>query len=283
MAQDTATNGKNAALKAEGGISSWFSPIVILISMIVAHIIFHTVFGSPSNFEGGDPNNFPVREGIGRWFGLIFKGGFVIPIAMGLLLMLIIFSIERVITLGRANGKGSLAQFVYSIQDKLNNDDLDGAIRLCDEQQGSLGNVVKETLREYKTQSANSHLDKETRAAAIQKRLEEATTLELPILEKHLTIVATLVSIATLVGLIGTVLGMIKAFSALGSGEGEGGDETAALSVGISEALINTALGITTSTIATVLYNYFTSRVDDMTFRIDEVGFSIVQTFNEKH
>jgi biopolymer transport protein ExbB len=88
------------------------------------------------------------------------------------------------------------------------------------------------------------------------------------------------VSVATLLGLIGTVLGMIKAFSALAT---SGAPDAVALANGISEALINTALGISTSTIATVMYNYFTSQIDEMTYRIDEAGFSIVQTFNEKH
>ncbi|MFN8921646.1 MAG: MotA/TolQ/ExbB proton channel family protein, partial [Sphingobacteriia bacterium] len=50
-----------------------------------------------------------------------------------------------------------------------------------------------------------------------------------------------------------------------------------------SEALVNTALGIFTSAVATVLYNYFTSKVDGLTYRMDEVGFSIVQTYSEKH
>jgi biopolymer transport protein ExbB len=114
---------------------------------------------------------------------------------------------------------------------------------------------------------------------SIKKAIEEATSLEMPVLEKHLTIIATIVSIATLVGLIGTVIGMIKAFSALGA---SGQPDAQKLSIGISEALVNTVSGITTSTIATVAYNYFTSRIDDMTYRIDEAGISIVETFNEK-
>jgi len=95
-----------------------------------------------------------------------------------------------------------------------------------------------------------------------------------------LTIIATIVSIATLVGLIGTVLGMIRAFAALATA---GAPDAVALATGISEALVNTALGITNSTIATVMYNYFTSQIDDMLYRIDEAGYSIVQTFIEKY
>jgi biopolymer transport protein ExbB len=128
--------------------------------------------------------------------------------------------------------------------------------------------------------AAGNHADKEQRVLAISKAVEEATALELPMLQKHLVIIATIVSVATLVGLIGTVLGMINAFSALAVG---GAPDAVALASGISEALINTFIGISTSAIATIAYNYFTSQIDEMTFKIDEAGFSIVQTFNEKH
>jgi biopolymer transport protein ExbB len=77
--------------------------------------------------------------------------------------------------------------------------------------------------------------------------------------------------------LIGTVLGMIKAFTALAT---TGSPDALALSVGISEALINTAFGITGSTIAIVVYNYFSTTIDGLTFKIDEAGFSLVQSFS---
>ena len=110
----------------------------------------------------------------------------------------------------------------------------------------------------------------------IQKEIEETTALELPMLEKNLVIISTIASIATLVGLIGTVLGMIKAFSALSAG---GAPDAVGLANGISEALINTALGISGSAIAIIMYNFFTSKIDELTYSIDEAGFSIIQTF----
>ena len=93
---------------------------------------------------------------------------------------------------------------------------------------------------------------------------------------KQRFIISTIASIATLVGLIGTVLGMIKAFSALSAG---GAPDAVGLANGISEALINTALGITGSAIAIIMYNFFTSKIDELTYSIDEAGFSIIQTF----
>ena len=92
-------------------------------------------------------------------------------------------------------------------------------------------------------------------------------------------ILSTLGTVATLVALLGTVMGMISAFQALGNGGGT--PDSAALSVGISEALINTALGIGTSAIAIILYNFFTSKIDGLTYKIDEIGMSIQQSFAE--
>jgi biopolymer transport protein ExbB len=123
-------------------------------------------------------------------------------------------------------------------------------------------------------------MDKESKIVAIQKDLEEATTLELPMLSKNLVIISTCASIATLVGLIGTVLGMIKAFAALSQA---GAPDATALATGIAEALINTALGIGGSTIAIIMYNYFTTKIDSLTYSIDEAGYTIVQTFASKY
>ena len=255
-----------------------FTPLVIILSIVVGIILYKFVLGAPGNFKDGNPNNDPLP---GNFLGIAYKGGFLVPLALGLMIMLFAFSIERLITLGRAAGKSSLDLFIQKIQIKLQTGDVDGAIAECDVQKGTVGNVVREALIAYKKAEKDSTKDKDQKIYSIQKALEETTALEIPMLEKHLTIIATLVSIATLVGLIGTVLGMIRAFAALAT-QGGAPDATA-LATGISEALVNTALGITTSTIATVSYNYFTSRIDDTTYRLDEAGFSIVQTFAEKH
>ena len=111
----------------------------------------------------------------------------------------------------------------------------------------------------------------------IQKEVEEATALELPMLEKNLVFLSTIASVATLLGLLGTVIGMIKSFSALG--EAGGGEAAQKLSQGISEALYNTALGIGTSAIAIIMYNVFTTKIDSITYGIDESGFTLTQSF----
>jgi biopolymer transport protein ExbB len=81
-------------------------------------------------------------------------------------------------------------------------------------------------------------------------------------------------------GLFGTVLGMIKSFQALGQA---GAVDSVALSVGISEALVNTATGIATGALAIIFYSFFSGKIDNMTYAIDEVGFALTQTYSETH
>lgn len=162
----------------------------------------------------------------------------------------------------------------------MNKGDLDEAQRLCDKQRGSVANVVGSTLRKYHEMENTADLTKEQKILAIQKELEEATALELPMMQQNLPIIATITTLGTLMGLLGTVLGMIRSFAALSAG---GGTDSVALSTGISEALINTAFGILTGALAVISYNYYTNKIDNLTYSLDEVGFSIVQTFAATH
>jgi biopolymer transport protein ExbB len=123
-------------------------------------------------------------------------------------------------------------------------------------------------------------MTKEQKIIDIQKNIEEATSLELPSLEQNLNIIATIASLATLLGLLGTVLGMIRAFSAMANA---GAPDAVQLSVGISEALINTAFGIGSAALAIISYAYYTGKIDKIIFAIDEAGYSISQTFAAKH
>jgi biopolymer transport protein ExbB len=254
-------------------VQSIFATSVILLSFGVAVVIFTYVMGDPVNFEGGNPKGHPLH---GNYLGMIYKGGMIVPLLITVILVLITFSIERWITLGRANGKGRLTTFVRNIQTLLREDKIEEAVQLCDKQRGSLANVLKAGLHRYRSLQSDSTLPNDQKVVAMQKELEEATALELPLLSKNLVILSTIASISVLIGLVGTVIGMIKAFSALAT---SGAPDALALSTGISEALINTAFGISGSTLAIIFYNFFSSKIDDMTYKIDEAGFSLTQTF----
>ena len=226
--------------------------IVIICCFIVAVCIFQFLLGNPSNFMNNDPNNHPLNM-----LGTIYKGGVIVPVIQTLLLTVLALSIERFFALRSAFGKGSLAKFVANIKEALAAGDLKKAQEICD-----------------------TALTKEQKLLAIQKELEEATALEMPMMQQNLPIIATITTLGTLMGLLGTVIGMIRSFAALSAG---GGADSMALSQGISEALINTAFGILTGALAVISYNYFTNKIDKLTYGLDEVGFSIVQTFAATH
>lgn len=263
----------NAQSTSSGsGFPRWlFNLLVIIIEWVIAFCIFSFVFGDPANFEGGNTDNHPNSI-----LGIIYKGGIIVPFLLTAFMLVITFSIERGLTIARASGKKANKVFVRELQAMVNRGEIDRAIAACDTQKGSLANVLKAGLVHYKELSNDTHLDKDQKVLSLQKELEEATALELPMLSQNMVILSTIVSLGTLIGLIGTVLGMIRAFQALGSTSG--GDSTA-LATGISEALINTAIGIASSTLAIITYNFFSTTIDNLTYKIDEAGFSLVQSF----
>jgi biopolymer transport protein ExbB len=261
--------------KETGSASGLFATLTIPICIAVAVLIYIFVLGDASHYADGD-----VEKGTPDFFGIIHRGGPLVPLIMSYLLSVIVFSIERFVVIGKASGTTNLDTFVHKIQAFLNQGNIDAATAECDKQKGSVANVVKAGLKKYKEVEEEPGLDVEQKTLAIQKDIEEATSLEMPMLEQNLTIIATFVSIGTLSGLLGTVFGMIKAFASLGA---TGSSGSSALANSISEALVNTALGISTSAISIIMYNVFTSKIDVLTYAIDETGFSIVQTFAASH
>ncbi|MBN1789894.1 MAG: MotA/TolQ/ExbB proton channel family protein [Bacteroidales bacterium] len=254
-------------------LKSAFVLVVMVLCLVAGYLIWKMVMGNPINFEGGNPEGTPLQN---NFLGIIYKGGYIVPILMAVNLILITFIIERYISLWRAKGRGNLNSFVRNLRDLLNSDKIEEAEKLCDKQKGSLANVMKAGLHRYRDLQADKSLMNDQKVLALQKELEEATALELPVLSQNLVILSTIASISVLIGLIGTVLGMIRAFGALAT---SGAPDALALATGISEALVNTAFGITGSTLALIFYNYYQTRVDSMTFKIDEAGFSLAQTF----
>ena len=262
--------------KKSSNAISWIAPVVCIIA---GYLIWRFIMGAADGFENPDkkggfwPGHKDPKDALHR----MYEGGFIIPFLIGMLLMVIVFSIERYLTIRKALGNGSISDFIRKVQYHLANRNVDAALSECDKQRGSVGNVMKAGLRRYKEMINESGINTDQKVISIQKEVEEATALELPMLQKNLVFLSTITSVGTLVALLGTVIGMIKSFSALGK---EGGAGAAAeLAVGISEALYNTALGIGTSALALIMYNVFTTKIDSITYGIDESGFTLTQSF----
>lgn len=281
-------SNEQVVARKRGGLNP---AVIIPILLVIGVCIYLFVLGNPGNFKEDARianaasvafTDVPSKELHPEATpGIIYMGGIIVPILVTFMITVLVFAIERGIVLGKAKGNGNLDNFVLKVRQLLNENRIDEALEECDRQKGSVGNVVKEGLTTYKALASDTTMNKEQKMVALNKAIEEATTLEMPMLEKNMMILSTLGTVATLVALLGTVLGMIKAFFALGSGGGT--PDSAALSIGISEALVNTALGIATSAIAIILYNYFTSKIDSLTFKIDEIAMSIQQSFAEFH
>lgn len=267
----------NLKKKSSGfqGVKNAF--FIILVCFVLAVLFFKYILGAPEHFVNGDPTQ-PVKDG--NLMGTVYKGGVVVPVIITLLFSVIALSIERFFALRTAFGKSSLGKFVINVKQAITAGDMAKAQQLCDKQQGSVANVVGASIAAYNEMENTPNLKRAQKVAKIQQAHEEATQLEMPTLQMNMPIVATIVTLGTLTALFGTVVGMIRSFAALASG---GGGDSLQLSEGISEALVNTASGILTSWVAVVSYNYYSNKIDKLTYALDEVGYTIAKTYEANH
>ena len=270
-----ATTQKTASPKKSQGFQGVKAAFWIIVVCFILAVCFFKFFLGSSAHIG--PNGEVID---GNIWGTIYKGGIVVPVILTLLFTVIALSIERWLALRTAFGKGKLPKFVSSIKAALAANDFAKAQKLCDEQKGSVANVIGATLATYKKMEETTGMNKEEKIAKIQAAYDEATQLEMPTLQMNMPILATIVTLGTLTALFGTVVGMIRSFAALAAG---GGGDSLALSQGISEALVNTASGILTSWGAVIAYNYYTNKIDKLTYALDEVNYTIAQTYADNH
>ncbi len=199
-------------------------------------------------------------------------GGPLLVLGLLALFLTITITIERIIVLWRAGGRSDSGLFVRNVMVSVKDNKLDDAADSCRRQGGCLANVVGAGLFQYQIMkdSVNNRRDllTETRHA-----MSEANELELPLLERNLPALSTIASIATLLGLLGTTIGMIRSFKAMSNA---GAPDASQLALGISEALVNTALGLITAVIATVMYNFFTTRVDKFGATMNQTSHAVM-------
>jgi len=180
------------------------------------------------------------------WF---FQGG---PLMWPILLCSIIalaVAFERLFTLRRA--RIDTREFMATIRTVLKRGRIDDAIAVCDENAGPIAHILKAGILKH---------DKPR--GAIREAIENAGLLEIPRLERYLNVLATVANISPLIGLLGTVQGMIRCFWQIQSKMGVVNPSD--LAEGIGNALITTAGGLLVAIPTLVVYNYFLSRVNNM-------------------
>ncbi|MBM3262917.1 MAG: MotA/TolQ/ExbB proton channel family protein [candidate division Zixibacteria bacterium] len=226
-----------------------FIGIILVACFVVSTIIFYTMLPE-----------------------FVQKGGPLVIVLMVLTMMDITFIIERVLTLKKAGGAKSQVQFLRDAMEAIRKGEMDKAIGLCNQQRGTMANVLRAGLERFQTVS-KENLTSDRQVAEIRRAIEEANALETPLLERNLIALQTIATISTLVGLLGTTIGMIRSFQAMAK---EGAPDAIMLSLGISEALINTAGGLTAAIMGIVAYNYFINKVDQFTYAVDEVSQEVI-------
>lgn len=251
------------------------SLLIIPAALVVAYFIYYQILGHPQNFIAGDPTQEPID---GNVLGVIYKGGPIVIFLISFQLIMVVYVIDRFLAIGYSQGKGDITKFVHEVKAQLSKGNINKIEELCDRQKGAVANVVKTGLSTFLSRNKMDKVDQKD-VYLIQKELEETTQLELPLLNRNMFILATIAQISTLVGLLGTVTGMIKAFGALAS---VGEPDPVGLAGGISQALVTTAMGIGTAAVTIVFYNYFANQIDRITYGIDEASFSIIHTLKLK-
>ena len=188
-------------------------------------------------------------------------GGIVmIPIVFCSFLALAVF-IERLLALKRE--KIMPTGLFGEIKNLILEDKADDASELCDSNGSSLSRIIKTGLK-------NHGRPRE----AVKEVIEEAGRREVALLDKYTGIIGTIANITPLLGLLGTVSGMMKAFDEISIG---GMGDPAVLAGGISEALITTASGLTVAIPAFVAYKFLLSRADSFVFEMEAYSVDLVE------
>lgn len=199
-----------------------------------------------------------------RKFGFVFW-----PLALCSMTALT-FIIERFFTFARSRSKIGTEQFMSSVTESLRNENIMEAVSTCEEAGGPLPNVLKAGLLRYSQAQIE---EREIHKEEIQEAIEEASLLEIPELERNLPVLGTVAIVSPLFGLLGTVTGMINAFTTIAL---EGTGDPQQLAGGISQALLTTAGGLTIAIPCLIFYQLFDSRVNRYMVEISQVSNEII-------
>lgn len=242
---------------------SLFVTLNALIAFMVGYIIYKPILGS-------QPKGSIAHS--------VYQGGPLVIILIAIFFMLMAFAVERFLSLRVAKGKVSVQVFFKNLIAMLRKGDYESALAACDKQRGTTANVLRAGIDRFMSVKDDPKLDVEKKIALTQAAIEEANALEGPLLERNLIAMSTIASIATMVGLLGTTIGMIRAFAATGHASGGVIDATQ-LAVGISEALVNTAGGLISGILGIFFYNFFVNKVDSFNYTTDEATYEVLQLF----
>jgi len=190
-----------------------------------------------------------LPDGYNTAYELISRGGVIMWPIFACSILALAVAIERFYSLRRMTADTRV--FMDRIRNALRQNRVQDAVQTCDETKTPIARIVKAGLLKYDRSKAE-----------IREAVEEAGHLEVPRLERYLPVLATCASVAPLLGLLGTVQGMIKCFAVIETMQGQVNPSN--LAEGIGNALITTFSGLTVAIPTLVAYNYFVARVDNL-------------------
>lgn len=178
--------------------------------------------------------------------------------------LLVVFACERSIALrrGRVVPGPFVKRFLHQLREKQL--DREQALALCQQGACVVAEVFEAALKRWGRP-----------VTELEQVLQDAGERAVNRLRRHLRLFNGIATVSPLLGLLGTVFGMIRAFNDIATSSAMGRSEM--LAGGISEALITTAAGLTIAIPALVLYLLFVSRVDQLTIEIDALGQEVVE------
>jgi len=198
---------------------------------------------------------------------LLFKGGFmIIPILLLFIITIYIF-IERILVINKESK--SPKNFTNEIIKRVNNNDINGAKLICNDTNNPIARMILKGLNKIENSLKN-----------IETSIENVGKIEIYNLEKNLNLLATISGAAPMLGFLGTVIGMIRAFISIAQEEGAVSPKL--LSSGIYEAMISTAAGLFVGIIAYLAYNYLVSRVAKLIYRMEYSTIEFIETLQSK-
>ena len=196
----------------------------------------------------------------------IIKGGvFIYPIIICSIISLTIF-IEKIWSLKR--NRVIPVTFLDNIERLLKKEDIAEALKLCGENSSSISRIFSAGIKNYGK-----------RREIIKERIEEVGRREAVVLGRYVEALATIASVSTLLGLLGTIAGMIKIFSVISL---QSVVNPSTLAGGISEALYTTAAGLTVAIPTLIFYRYLSSKSNSLIVEMEECSAQMVELIKEK-
>ena len=199
-------------------------------------------------------------------FDLIKKGGFVMwPIGLCSVLA-IALAVERFISLGK--WRMFPESFISNLQSAFKSGGKDAALTYCDDK-GPIGAIFRNGVLWFGKGNER-----------VEKALDDAGMREASKLRRSLKGLSLIATISPLLGLAGTVYGMISSFQSLGLESGPSAGRTASLVTGIYEALVTTAAGLTVAIPVLILYSVLAGKVDNVVDEVTELGDEFMLAFD---